>query len=136
MSAKRIEITVSEETWGRLNAARGHEPRASFVKRALERALAPVVIGDPPQGPVDLSHAQQSAAPSRASEPYKLPPSAPTPKPAVVPHRESSKAAEVPTLKRGSAVAMDYRCPEVSCPRRFGSPQAVCRDHGRKAVKA
>lgn len=36
---RRLEITVSEETWGRLELARGHEPRASFVKRALESAL-------------------------------------------------------------------------------------------------
>jgi hypothetical protein len=39
MGVKRIEITVSEETWERLNAARGHEPRASFVKRALQEKL-------------------------------------------------------------------------------------------------
>lgn len=37
--AKRVEITVSEDVWVRLESARGHEPRASFVKRALEKAL-------------------------------------------------------------------------------------------------
>lgn len=36
---KRLEITVSDEMLTRLDAARGHEPRASFVKRALESAL-------------------------------------------------------------------------------------------------
>lgn len=39
MTARRIEITVCEGTWDALNVARGHEPRASFVKRALESAL-------------------------------------------------------------------------------------------------
>lgn len=74
-----------------------------------------------------------------------------SPEPLAVPPRASAKKvaialeardavqqrnAEMPSLKRGSAVAMDYRCPEASCPRRFGSQAAVCRDHGRKAVKA
>jgi len=36
---RRIEITVSEDVWGRLEAARGFEPRASFVKRALVAVL-------------------------------------------------------------------------------------------------
>lgn len=36
---ERIEITVSDEMFARLEAARGHEPRASFIKRALETAL-------------------------------------------------------------------------------------------------
>ena len=40
MDAKRIEITVSEELWRRVEVARGHEPRASFVKRALGEFLA------------------------------------------------------------------------------------------------
>lgn len=37
--ANRLEITLSDEQWDRLDGARGHEPRASFVKRALESAL-------------------------------------------------------------------------------------------------
>ncbi len=37
--AKRLEITVSDDTLGRLDELRGHEPRASFVRRALEAAL-------------------------------------------------------------------------------------------------
>lgn len=36
---KRLEITVSDEMLTRLDAARGHEPRASFVKRALVEML-------------------------------------------------------------------------------------------------
>lgn len=38
--SKRLEITVSDEVLAGLDVARGHEPRASFVKRALERVLA------------------------------------------------------------------------------------------------
>jgi hypothetical protein len=38
--AHRLEITLSDEQWARLNEARGHEARASFVKRALEKALS------------------------------------------------------------------------------------------------
>lgn len=41
---RRVEITVSEGTWDALEAARGHEPRASFVKRALGEKL-----GSPPR---------------------------------------------------------------------------------------
>jgi hypothetical protein len=39
MNARRIEITLSQERWEQLEAARGHEPRAAFIKRALESAL-------------------------------------------------------------------------------------------------
>jgi hypothetical protein len=37
--SNRLELTLSDEQWDRLDGARGHEPRASFVKRALESAL-------------------------------------------------------------------------------------------------
>jgi hypothetical protein len=59
---RRIEITVSDETWRRLDGARGHEPRASFVKRALERALGPEAKDTPVPG------VERPAAPPRASE--------------------------------------------------------------------
>jgi hypothetical protein len=49
--ARRLEITLSDEQWDRLNAARGHERRASYVKRALESALSEA------QGPIDLKQA-------------------------------------------------------------------------------
>lgn len=39
MTAKRIEFTVSEEFSDRIDGARGHESRASWIKRALELAL-------------------------------------------------------------------------------------------------
>lgn len=39
MPSKRLELTLSDEVWTRLEKARGHEPRASFVKRALEAFL-------------------------------------------------------------------------------------------------
>lgn len=38
--AVRIEITVSPQRASALDAARGHEARASFIKRALESALS------------------------------------------------------------------------------------------------
>lgn len=67
--AKRIEITVSEEVWAALDAARGHEPRASFVKRALEKALGTTVGGvtasEPPAG--------GGSAPPQASLPSRVP---------------------------------------------------------------
>ena len=73
MSAKRIEITVSEGTWDRLELARGHEPRASFVKRALESALSglgpgtPVAVSSPRgSGSVEEVAPTESSAPSRA----------------------------------------------------------------------
>lgn len=36
-----MEVTIGLEVLARLDEVRGHEPRASFVKRALEAALAP-----------------------------------------------------------------------------------------------
>jgi hypothetical protein len=65
MSVRRVEITVSEGTWGRLEVARGHEPRASFVKRALESALireTEVARAAPVPGV-----SSEQSAPSRAS---------------------------------------------------------------------
>lgn len=43
MSRNRLEITLSDEQLGQLDEARGHEPRASFVKRAV----AAFVFRDP-----------------------------------------------------------------------------------------
>jgi hypothetical protein len=40
VNARRVEITLSQERWDALEAARGHEPRASFIKRALDSALS------------------------------------------------------------------------------------------------
>jgi hypothetical protein len=40
VNARRIEITLSQERWEQLEAARGHEPRAAFIKRALENVAA------------------------------------------------------------------------------------------------
>lgn len=68
---RRLEITLSQEAWDRLEAARGHEPRASFVKRALESALS----GSAPKGvpgedarvsPDRLKSDDSSSASSRA----------------------------------------------------------------------
>ena len=39
MSRYRLELTLDEATLSALDAARGHERRASFVKRVLGEAL-------------------------------------------------------------------------------------------------
>jgi hypothetical protein len=40
MPPRRIELTVSQETWERIEKARGREPRATWIKRAIALALA------------------------------------------------------------------------------------------------
>lgn len=40
MPSKRVELTVPQQTWDRIEAARGDVPRAAFIKRAIEAALA------------------------------------------------------------------------------------------------
>lgn len=35
----RLELTLSDEQWDALNEQRGHEPRASFIKRTLDDRL-------------------------------------------------------------------------------------------------
>ena len=39
MPARRIEFTVSEETWQRIEVTRGDVPRAAWIKRAINDAL-------------------------------------------------------------------------------------------------
>lgn len=39
MSAVRIELTVSQETYDRLEQARGLVPRAAWIKALIEREL-------------------------------------------------------------------------------------------------
>lgn len=100
---RRLEITVSEETWAALNAVRGHEPRASFVKRALESALSPSDLDSLRA----LDRELGGSKPPAASEPYKLPPSKPSPKPAVSRSRASASrkppvVSEVPGVQRGT----------------------------------
>lgn len=85
---RRIEITVSEETWDALNAARGHEPRASFVKRALESALGlPSQGGAPGSGGESRGPGVSTPAPSRAPVPQREPHARSKPVPGVVPAR-------------------------------------------------
>jgi hypothetical protein len=40
MPARRVEFTVSQETWQRIEAARGAAPRAAWIKLAIEKKLA------------------------------------------------------------------------------------------------
>lgn len=83
MNARRVEVTFSEKDWVRLERARGHEPRASFVRRALEQKLdlmlEPCVVY-PGSGalesalggaeePVHEVSGRAASAPARASEP-------------------------------------------------------------------
>lgn len=60
--AVRVEFTVPDELYERLESARGHEPRASFVKRALESALAG---SGAPAEVAPVSARPSSAAPTR-----------------------------------------------------------------------
>src|SRR5216117_2461432 len=47
MAAKRLELTVSEDLWERIESARGDVPRAAFVKRALEGFVASGAVQEP-----------------------------------------------------------------------------------------
>lgn len=72
MATHRLEITLNEADWARLEECRGHEPRASFVKRALRDALAPEsrpnsMPADPPEGfGVSEKKVKRSSVPSIA----------------------------------------------------------------------
>lgn len=39
MPARRVEFTVSEETWQRIEKARGDVPRAAWIKLAIQAQL-------------------------------------------------------------------------------------------------
>jgi hypothetical protein len=60
MSRYRLEITLDEATLVALDGARGHEPRASFVKRVLGEAL-----GSGRRGEVLASRRAPDPAPSK-----------------------------------------------------------------------
>jgi hypothetical protein len=66
--ANRVEVTLSDEAWGRLESLRGHEPRASFVKRALMEALGRGAVEDDVPSPSRSSVAEQAAAPVSSLE--------------------------------------------------------------------
>lgn len=91
---RRLEITVSEETWAALDAARGHEPRASFVKRALDSALRsrPSVhiegFGSVPADAGQTISAAREAGRALTPDPDRSRPLAPKPVPGVRPARE------------------------------------------------
>lgn len=50
MPGLRLELRLSEELVGKLDAARGLVPRATFARDALERALSVVVESYPVPG--------------------------------------------------------------------------------------
>lgn len=106
---RRLEITVSEETWDQLNVARGHEPRASFVKRALESALAHT--GSPGE--------DSRPAPSRAS--------VPTP-------RERQAVTNIAEAVLPKTAAKAYSCPKPNCIYMSDSP-GVCVHHRTERLK-
>jgi hypothetical protein len=39
MPSKRVEFTVSDEMWKRIEKVRGDVPRAAWIKRAIEKSL-------------------------------------------------------------------------------------------------
>jgi hypothetical protein len=47
MSRYRLEITLGEDLLARLDERRGHEPRASFVRRALVDRVASPLTREP-----------------------------------------------------------------------------------------
>lgn len=55
MSAKRIELTVPEETYAQIEAARGLVPRAAWIKHLIDEALAEAQMPHavPPRGGPD-----------------------------------------------------------------------------------
>lgn len=48
---------------------------------------------------------------------------------------KSNRTALVVAACRFYLAAARFKCPAPKCERRFGSENAVCPDHGRKAVK-
>jgi hypothetical protein len=74
--AHRLEITLSDEQNARLEQARGHEPRASYVKRALESALAGPCPGTPaavpnPRGSGSVKEARATEQPASTRTPAR-----------------------------------------------------------------
>lgn len=62
----RLELTLSDEQWDALNEQRGHEPRASFVKRMLDAGLfAP---STPPPAPATAREYDRSDRQHRLNE--------------------------------------------------------------------
>jgi hypothetical protein len=53
MSSERFEMRVPKDLLERVDAARGHESRASFVKRAIAAVLPPKLVT--PSEPVTIS---------------------------------------------------------------------------------
>jgi hypothetical protein len=68
MAEDRFEMRVPPGLLGRLDEARGHESRASFVRRALERALAVETVGSGthPVGAVRPAPVRASGVPPAA----------------------------------------------------------------------
>jgi hypothetical protein len=134
MSA-RFEMRVSDELLARLDAARGHEPRASFVRRALERALGPEAKDAPVPG------VERPAAPSRAprTEITILPSvwKAPT-GPLTFTAEEEAAHVEAQRRELARQVLPDgvvYRCTKGTCKRWSGSPGQKCPDHPHLEMK-
>ncbi len=75
MPSERFEMRIPTSLLESLDRARGHESRASFIKRALERELGgrgpgtPAAVTSPcGSGSVKEVRATESPAPSRASK--------------------------------------------------------------------
>lgn len=118
MTSKRLEITVSEDTWERLEELRGHEPRASFVKRALESAL---------------EFEERLPVPP---EPYKRAPSEPSPKPVVSKSREGSRRRPPAPVEAGVPTeSFVGKCPKATC-QQAGLVGGTCPDHRNLRFKA
>lgn len=131
MGKKPLPLRIDEDLLRRVDERRRvlGQTRTLFVERALESALG-VSRGPDRQAPNEGGPGLPSVPASSRASAKKV---------AIALEARDAvqqRNAEMPSLKRGSAIAMDYRCPVSECERRFGSPQAVCPSHGRKAVKA
>lgn len=110
----RLEVTLRPDMLAALDRARGHEPRASFVKRVLADALpASGVVDIPAAVALTISPREPSAAELEALDADLV-------------------AGE--QMRNGAPVAV-YRCPVSRCAFSSSSPAAVCGRHGRKVKR-
>src|SRR5687767_11308541 len=116
--AHRLEITLQDELLAALDAARGHEPRASFVKRTLSEA----VDGQRVVAVAELRGGEVPAVLRMASA---------TVGDTVTVVRDAIPLAG-DQLRNGAPVLPAHQCPVVGCTFSAASPAAVCARHGRK----
>lgn len=130
MPSRRFELTIPEELLERLDADRGHEPRASFVKRAVELALD-LWNTDPSVDRIARIRATwDSLSPEDREKLNPAPPAAPKAKPASAPPVKA-KAAKLAAARAAVATAPGMRVAECGCAVPESSSLKRCLPHGR-----